>query len=78
MLFQKKYIFEPREQNPPVLRYMEKLTQTLIGGSGLGAIELVQNAPIHELNAGSNLIGTLVQVIIGVITLIGLLKKKRV
>lgn len=57
---------------------MEKLTQTLIGGSGLGAIELVQNAPIHELNAGSNLVGTLVQVIIGVITLIGLLRKKRV
>lgn len=78
MLFQKKNIFEPREQNPPVLSHMHKLTDLVIGGSGIGAVELVNNVGIPDVTQGSSLISVIVQLAIGVVTLIGLLRKKRV
>ncbi len=57
---------------------MQKTIDTIVGASGMGAIELVQNADIPDLQAGSGLVTAIFQAIIAVVTLIGLLRKKRV
>jgi len=57
---------------------MQKTIDTIVGASGMGAIELVQNADIPDLQAGSGLVTAIFQAVIAIVTLIGLLRKKRV
>lgn len=57
---------------------MGKITDTIIGASGIGAIELVSNVQIPDVTQGSSLVSVIVQLAIGIVTLIGLLRKKRV
>jgi hypothetical protein len=57
---------------------MTKITDTIIGASGIGAVELVNNVGIPDVTQGSSLISVIVQLAIGIVTLIGLLRKKQV
>ena len=53
----------------------EKLGTFLTGTAGAGAIEAVQHVNLDSIQQGTGLI---MQIIIGIVTLIGLFKKKRV
>jgi len=57
---------------------MNRITDTLIGASGIGAVELVQTAQIPDLSNGSAIVSTVIQIIIGIVTLLGLIRKKQV
>jgi hypothetical protein len=57
---------------------MSKLVYMATGASGAGAIELVKSIEMVDVTQGTNLVGVLAQVIIGIITIIKLLQKKRV
>lgn len=56
----------------------EKITSAIVGGSGIGASFLVENAHIPDVTQSSSLVSVIVQLAIGIITLVGLLKKKKV
>ncbi len=56
----------------------DKITNAIVGGSGLGASFLVENANIPDVTQGSSLVSVIVQLAIGIVTLIGLLRKKKV
>ncbi len=55
-----------------------KVIDTVVGGSGLGASFLVDSVNVHDVSQGSGLVSVIVQLAIGIVTLIGLLRKKRV
>lgn len=53
----------------------EKLTTLATGLTGAGAIEAVQQIDLSQVQQGAGLI---VQILIGIVTLLGLFKKKSV
>lgn len=55
-----------------------KLLDATIGGAGVGASMLVENVQIPDVSQVSGIVSTIVQVVIGIVTLVGLFKKKRV
>ncbi len=55
-----------------------KLTNALIGGSGVGASLVVEQAKMPDISEVQGVVSLIVQVAIGIVTLWGLLKKKRV
>ena len=56
---------------------MTKLTDLVIGTSGVGAIELVSSPDLVNLSQVSDVTSVIVQIIIGVVTLLGLFRKKQ-
>lgn len=60
------------------MNQLDKLTNTIIGVSGITAVEVVPTLPVIQTLDYSSIIQTLVQVLIGVATLIGLFKKKSI
>lgn len=56
----------------------EKVTSALVGGTGLGASFLIENANVPDVTEGSSLVSVIVQLVIGIVTLVGLLRKKKV
>lgn len=56
---------------------MEKVTNLIIGTSGVGAIELVSSPDLANISQVSDITSVVVQIIIGVVTLLGLFRKKQ-
>lgn len=56
---------------------MTKVTTALIGGTGFGASELVSNVVMPNMEVASEATSIIVQIIIGIATLVGLFRKKR-
>lgn len=65
-------------QNKPKTMIQEKITNALIGGSGVGASLLVDSASVPDVTDVQGVVSVIVQIIIGVTTLWGLFRKKRV
>lgn len=57
---------------------MQKITDTIIGAGSIGLIEVVPNLVPAQTADYSAVFQTLIQLAIGVVTLLGLFKKKRV
>lgn len=49
----------------------------LIGGGGIGTIELVEQATTITPDAVNNVVGIVAQIIIAIATLIGIFKRKK-
>ncbi len=56
---------------------MRKGIDLLIGGSGITGIELIQNIDIPDVSESSKVVSTLIQILIGIATLVGLFRKKK-
>lgn len=56
---------------------MNKLMTVATGASGLGASELVHSAVIPNLSAVNDATTIIVQILIGIATLVGLFRKKK-
>ena len=56
---------------------MEKLQNTFIGAGGIGLVETVPNLIPSSLDNTSGIVQTIIQILIGIVTLTGLLKRKR-
>lgn len=58
---------------------MKNEISTLVtGGAGISAVEVVPHLPLESLDSAGGIIQILVQLVIGVVTLLGLFKKKKV
>jgi len=56
---------------------MSNFKTLLTGGVGIGLMETVENVHIPDVTENSGLVSVLIQIVIGVVTLIKLLKKKK-
>jgi hypothetical protein len=56
---------------------MEKIQSTIIGAGGIGLVEAVPNLVPSSLDNASGIVQTIIQILIGIVTLTGLLRKKR-
>lgn len=56
---------------------MNEVKTLLVGGSGIGSVELVNQVPLDVIHQDGSLVSVVIQIIIGVVTLFGLLKKKK-
>jgi hypothetical protein len=56
---------------------MEKLQNTFIGAGGIGLVETVPDLIPSSLDNTSGIVQTIIQILIGIVTLTGLLKRKR-
>jgi len=56
---------------------MEKIQSTIIGASGIGLIETVPELIPTSLSDTPGIVQTIIQILIGIVTLTGLLKRKR-
>jgi len=56
----------------------QKVADATIGASGIGAVELVNSGISADLSAVHDATGIIVQIVIGIVTLLGLFRKKRV
>ena len=56
---------------------MEKIQSTIIGDSGIGLIETVPEMIPTSLSDTPGIVQTIIQILIGIVTLTGLLKRKR-
>jgi len=56
---------------------MNNFKTLLTGGIGIGLMETVENVHIPDVTENSGLVSVLIQIVIGVVTLIKLLKKKK-
>lgn len=56
---------------------MNKITDTLIGATGIGSVELVNQATMMDVSHVSSISSTVIQIIIGIVTLLGLFRKKQ-
>lgn len=54
-----------------------KLLDTAIGGSGIGASILVENAQMPDMQHASGIVSAVVQLLIAVITLVGLFRPRK-
>ena len=59
--------------------FMKNEISTLVtGGAGISAVEVVPHLPLDNIGSAGGIIQILVQLVIGVVTLLGLFKKKKV
>jgi hypothetical protein len=56
---------------------MEKIQSTIIGASGIGLVETIPNLVPADLGHANGIVQIVVQILIGIVTLTGLLRKKR-
>jgi len=56
---------------------MSNFKTLLTGSIGIGLMETVENVHIPDVTENSGLVSVLIQIVIGVVTLIKLLKKKK-
>lgn len=56
----------------------EEISTLITGGAGVTAVEVVPNLPFDQIGNAGGVVQILVQIIIGVVTLLGLFKKKKV
>jgi hypothetical protein len=56
---------------------MQKVTDTIIGAAGISSIEVVNQATMLDVSHVSTISATVIQIIIGIVTLLGLFRKKQ-
>ena len=56
---------------------MSNIKTLLTGGVGIGLMEAVEKVHIPDVTENGGLVSVLIQIVIGVVTLIKLLKKKK-
>lgn len=77
VLYQNNYIFETELREIANFWYMEKLQNTFIGAGGIGLVEAVPDIIPTSLSDTPGIVQTIIQILIGIVTLTGLLKRKR-
>ena len=53
------------------------VSKLLIGSGGVSGVEIAQNIDIPTTTEAKDIVSIVIQLVIGVVTLIGLLKKKK-
>lgn len=53
-----------------------EISTFLTGGAGITAVEIVPNIPLDAVGSAGGVVQILIQIVIGVVTLLGLFKKK--